>query len=284
MKVKLLKVQCAWLLLIISCAAPPSSPNLVTETTQPRSTAVGIQQTDTPPTAPPTELPTPLLPTNTPEPTVTATIAYTPTPDIPKERVEVAYEDRFIRGTLAGDGDIAVILIPMYSYARGSWMPFAEHIATLGYTALAIDMNTWEAGSSTGSFISWDTLTYDVLEVIDFLKARGHERVVCMGASLGGDYCLRAALLDPNLAGVVIIAAPIETASITTESAATLLMPKLFVSGNEPDLISRMNEAYKLLPIPKEFKTISNPAHGTELLNTGDELRDILVDFLENLR
>ncbi len=48
MKKKLLKVQCAWLLLIISCAAPPSTPTLVTETTLPRSTEVGIQQTETP--------------------------------------------------------------------------------------------------------------------------------------------------------------------------------------------------------------------------------------------
>ena len=48
MKKKLLKVQCAWLLLIISCAAPPSTPTLVTETIFPSPTAVGIQQTETP--------------------------------------------------------------------------------------------------------------------------------------------------------------------------------------------------------------------------------------------
>ena len=48
MKKILFKVQCGWLLLIISCAAPPSTPTLVTETTLPRSTEVGIQQTETP--------------------------------------------------------------------------------------------------------------------------------------------------------------------------------------------------------------------------------------------
>jgi len=48
MKKILFKVHCCWLMLIISCAAPPSTPNLVTETTLPRSTEVGIQQTETP--------------------------------------------------------------------------------------------------------------------------------------------------------------------------------------------------------------------------------------------
>lgn len=282
MKKKLLKVQCAWLLLIVSCAAPSSTPTLVTETTLPRSTAVGIQQTDPPTTAPPTELPTPHLPTNTPEPTATATVAATPTQEIPEERVEVAYEDRVIRGTLVGDGDIAVILIPMFQHERSSWMPFAQHIASLGYTALAIDMNHFEAGRSTGSFSGWDAVTNDVLEVINFLITRGHERVVCMGASLGGNYCLQAALQDPSLAGLVVIAAPIV---IDAEKAATLLMPKLLVSENNLEEINTMIEAYKTLPMPKQFKTFSDPAHGTNLFKSdvGEEFRDTLVEFLESL-
>jgi acetyl esterase/lipase len=81
MKKILLQVQFAWLLLIISCAAPPSTPNLVTDTTQPKSTEVRIQQTDTPqPQAPveqlETETPTVAPPTPTSPIQVTNDVLY----------------------------------------------------------------------------------------------------------------------------------------------------------------------------------------------------------------
>jgi pimeloyl-ACP methyl ester carboxylesterase len=270
------------LLLISACVnqgteASPTIPPTETPTHQP--------PTETPTSLTPTETPTPLPPTNTPEPTATTTIPTTPTPDIPKERVEVSYEDRVIRGTLVGEGDIAVILIPMFHHSRSSWMPFAEHIASLGYTALPIDMIHFEAGNSTGSFTSWDALSHDVLAVAEFLRQRGHEQIACMGASMGGDYCLGVALLDPKITGVVVIAAPLDVA-INAETAATLLMPKLFVVGNEPDLVSIMDKAYKLLPMPKEFKKFIDSAHGTNLFQSDVkvEFRDLLVDFLDSLQ
>jgi pimeloyl-ACP methyl ester carboxylesterase len=256
------------LLLFSGCA---NSATEVIPTTEP---ATPLPPTDTPE---PVVSPTPQLPTDTPEPTATATIAYTPTAEIKTEQVEVPYEDRIIRGTLVGDGEIVVVLAPMFGENRSSWIAFAKHLASLGYTALAFDFPGF--GVSTGEF-NYNATTFDVLAVIDFLLEQGYERIVCMGASIGASACYEAAVLRPNLAGLVIISAPVET---TTEEAAILLMPKLLVTGDEPDVKGPMKETYQVLPAPKQFELINEKRHGTQMLNTGDELRDILVEFLEGL-
>jgi alpha/beta superfamily hydrolase len=264
----------AGMLLFSACANPATE---VVSSTQPAETATPLPPTDTPE---PTETATPLPPTNTPEPTATATIAYTPTPEIKTERVEIPYEDRIIRGTLVGEGDIAVVLAPMFGENRSSWIAFAKHLASLGYTALAFDFPGF--GASSGEF-NYTATTFDALAVIDFLLDQGYERIVCMGASVGAGACYEAAVLRPNLAGLVVISAPVGT---TSEEAAILLMPKLLVTGDEPDVKGPMKENYQLLAAPKQFKLINNKVHGTDLLNTDarDEFIDILVDFLENLR
>jgi len=259
------------LLLFSECANPAAE---VIPQTQRAETATPLPPTDTPE---PTETASPLPPTNTPEPTATATISYTPTPEIKTEQIEVPYEDRIIRGTLVGDGEIAVVLAPMFGENRSSWIAFAKHLASLGYTALAFDFPGF--GASSGEF-NYTATTFDALAVIDFLLDQGYERIVCMGASVGAGACYEAAVLRPNLAGLVIISAPVET---TSEEAAILLMPKLLVTGDEPDVKGQMKENFQLLLAPKQFELINEKRHGTEMINTGDELRDMLVEFLESL-
>lgn len=259
------------MLLLAGCA------NAATEAAPPTPTA-----SPKPPTNTPTQVPTstPQLPTDTPEPTPTATKEITPTPSIHKESVEVAYEDKVLRGTLFGEGDIAVVLAPMFGEPRGSWAKFANHIAALGYTALAFDF-PGPFGSSTGTF-KFDGVQFDVLEVIKFLRERGYERIVCMGGSIGATACLEAALLDPTLAGLVVISAPEE---VTPEEADNLLMPKLLMTGDEAEVKGVLRETYELLTPPKKFIIINNKAHGTDLLNTDakDEFIETLVEFLESL-
>ena len=266
------------LLLISACVQPA---DVITPSVLPTKTSTTLPPTETMTPQQPTNTSTPLPPTGTPtlQPTVTATNAATATPDILRELIEIPYEDRVIRGTMLGDGEIAVILAPMWGEDRSSWLKFAKHIAPLGFTALAIDFPG--AGASTGD-ISFTKVNFDVVAVIDFLKELGYEQIVCMGASMGAGACFEAALLRPGLAGLVVVAAPPET---TADEAATLLMPKLFVVGDEPEVKSAMSKDYQILPMPKEFKTLADTAHGTDLLNTDsrEEFSNILVEFLDGL-
>jgi sugar lactone lactonase YvrE/pimeloyl-ACP methyl ester carboxylesterase len=206
-----------------------------------------------------------------------------PTQAVHREEIQVAYDDRVIRGTLLGEGDTVVILAPGFGVTRGIWMEFARHFASLGYAAVAFDFPGF--GASTGPF-NWSKINSDVTALIDYLQQeRGFERIVCMGVSIGGSTCFEAAKDVPILAGLVILSSPLKTT--TPEEVTELTMPKLLVIGTEPDearenVNGPMREVYKLLPDPKQFESIRQ--RGSTLLTAGDELRDLLVAFLESLK
>lgn len=260
------------MLLISGCVDPVSEAAIPTQ--------VEIAATTQPPvpTSTPTMKPTVLPPTNTPTATDIPTPAATPTDRIKKEPISVQRDENLIRGTMVGDGDFAVVLAPMYGESRGRWLKFAEYIAPLGYTVVAFDF-PGPFGSSSGEF-KFDQVQFDALAVIEHLREMGYERIVCMGASIGAGACFEAARIDPSLAGIVLISAPLET---TAEETAALVMPKLLISGDEPDVKDTLREDYVVIPDPKQFVFINQKAHGTEMLNTDDQLRDVLVEFLQDL-
>ncbi len=262
-----------FLLLISSCAQPESEianetqVEIVSTTQLPAPTSTS---TSKPALPPPTDTPGP---TELPAPTGTAVNS------VKKEQISVPRDENLIRGTMVGDGEIAVVLAPMFGESRGRWLKFAEYIAPLGYTVVAFDF-PGPYGSSSGEF-KFDQVQFDALAVIHFLRESGFDNIVCMGASIGASACFEAARIDPGLAGMVLISAPIET---TVEDTADLLMSKLLVTADEPDVKSSMEAAYKEMPDPKQFEFINQKAHGTEMLNTGDILRDILAEYLDGLR
>ena len=266
-------IMVLFLLLISSCAQP--------EAEIANETQVEIVSTTQPPapTSTSTSKPTLPPPTDTPGPTELPAPTGTAVNSVKKEQISVPRDENIIRGTMVGDGEIAVVLAPLFGESRGRWLKFAEYIAPLGYTAVAFDF-PGPYGSSSGEF-KFDQVQFDALAVIEYLRELGYEHIVCMGASIGADACFKAALIDPSLAGFVVISAPEET---TEEEAAVLSMPKLLISGDEQDVKGPLETTYQLLPDPKQFVFINQKAHGTEMLNTGDELRDILVEYLDDLR
>jgi alpha/beta superfamily hydrolase len=263
-------------IMVAGCSqAVPESTQQMEEASIPQT-----QVLEEPPAPTSTAMPSPTVPPDTATPTaiVIPTESATETPSIRRERVAVPRDQNLLRGTLVGDGELAVLLAPMFGEPRGSWMHFAEYIAPLGYTVLAFDFPG--VGSSTGEF-KFDQVQYDALAMIDHLKSLGYDHIVCMGASIGAAACFEAARIDPSLAGFAIISAPVET---TAEDTAGLTMPKLLVTGDEPDLIGSLENAYKLMPDPKQYVYINQKKHGTEMLNTDDQLRDTLVEFLEGIK
>jgi pimeloyl-ACP methyl ester carboxylesterase len=223
-----------------------------------------------------------MVPTDTSTPTAAPTITPTPTQAIHQELVKAAYEDRVIRGTLVGEGDIVVILAPGFNETRGIWMRHARHFASLGYAALAFDFPG--SGASTGTF-SFTKLKSDVAALIKHLQQeRAYERIVCAGVSFGGNACFEAAQDLPDLAGLVIISSQVRTT--TSEEVAGLSMPKLMVIGIKSDPVLEsvnepMREVFELLPDPKQFESLRLPE--TALLS-GDELLNLMVEFLEGIQ
>ena len=109
--------------------------------------------------------------------------------------------------------------------------------------------------------------------------------MVCVGVSIGGSVCFEAALGATDLSGLVILSAPLEPPP--KELLASLTMPKLMIIGTLPDeghavVEAPMREIFSGMPEPKQLETVQ--LRGSDLVPVEDDVRDLLVAFLEALK
>jgi len=272
------------LLLLGGCSTPPLASRLAlppTATSAPTPT----------PALPATVMPMPTLPpTGTPPPTPTSppTAIPIPTQVFQVEEISLTTSDNVkLAATLfSSQGKVGVVLAHMGPVDRRSWEPFARLIAGRGFTAITFDFRCYGQSDCSGG--KGDTHAADARAAIEFLRKRGFERIVCMGASLGGEGCMSAAL-DEEMAGLVVIASAafVRPDKHFPEDLVNPAMPKLFIIGDrDPDYnLLAIPALYESAPAPKELKIFASTAHGTDLFKTkyGDEFRELLVNFLEKL-
>ena len=192
--------------------------------------------------------------------------------------------------TLYGEGSTVVILghMGIGGVTQKSWQPFAQYIANLGFSALTLDFRG--CGISEGGLMQKD-LIYDVYAAVNYLREQGYEKIVCMGASMGGTACLRAAI-DQNLDGVVMVSSPLslgEPTSVNSEEVESLKIPSLFITaaGDPSSCLSDMQLMESKAPEPKQliiYPDISK--HGTDIFFTqyGTDFRDTLVNYLQMIK
>jgi len=203
------------------------------------------------------------------------------------EEVTFTAEDGIkLSGTLFGEGDVAIILAHQGTVGadQTTWQPFARLLAENGFTALTFDFRG--VGKSEGK-LETPRLIYDVNGAINFLHERGYDRIACVGASMGGTACLRAAL-DQQLAGLVVFASTMSIGSPTAaqdDELAHLNIPKLFLtaSGDHSIVVNNTTRMYEVSAEPKALHIFEDMTeHGTDLFDTDvhDELTDVLLTFI----
>jgi len=189
-----------------------------------------------------------------------------------------------------GKGDLAVILAHQGTIGANQrdWEPFARMIAQRGFTAVTLDFRGY--GHSKGDPTTTYYLIRDMRAVIDYLKGEGYERFICIGASMGGTTCLRAAV-EYNLEGIVVIGSLYTTGEptqITEDELAALRIPKLFITTENdgygvPEAIKSM---YKVSQEPKLLRIFPGDVHGTKMFDQPyrEEFTAELLAFLEWVR
>ena len=153
-----------------------------------------------------------------------------------------------------------------------NWIPFAENIARRGFTSLTFDFRCYVDSGFGGRDSGSTLISRDIGAAKNVLRKRGFERIVCIGANMGGRGCVNAAFKN-ELVGLVNVSGTgsSDPERQNLEDFTNPNMPKLFIVSENDHIAYRtlaMIRLFESAPEPKIFKTFPGAAHGTELFDS----------------
>lgn len=189
-----------------------------------------------------------------------------------------------INGELYGTGKTTVIFSVMGNCKPG-WREFAQLTAAQGYMALTYQWRGCKANSVDQVLIQ--KFLEDTRAAVTFVREQGAEKIILVGASLGG--CASAKLaVESQASGVVVLASPpsisqwgfeIQPADLNTD------IPKLFITAENDDTVpaESTRALYDLAAEPREWQTYPGSAHGTDLFEgqSAAELQQRILGFIQ---
>ena len=210
------------------------------------------------------------------------------TTSAPGRAVEFTSSDGVrLAGRIYGTGTTAVVLSNMGDNDPAAWEGFAPTLADAGYIVLTYAYRYPIRTSSLDAAKARDAVD-DLAGAVAFMRGQGAQRLILIGASLGGMATAKLAA-RVRADAVVIIASPgdrqaafqlrIESAELTAITA-----PKLFVASyDDPNVdMTETRALFDQAKEPKQWQAYPSAAHGTQLLATthGDALRQRLLEFV----
>jgi uncharacterized protein len=195
-----------------------------------------------------------------------------------------------LEGRLFGDGSVGVVLSHMRPSDQTSWWDFAQELADEGYLVLTYDFRGFCPGGVAGCSEGEKDLGEiwrDVVGAVGLIRSRGADRVVLIGASMGGTASLLAASEDRVAADVVVtLSAPasFEGMDLTPDVLTKVTAAKLFLAGNgDGSAPEDAQSLYAGSPPPKRVEVITTDDHGTDILdgNQSGRARTLILTYLE---
>ena len=181
-------------------------------------------------------------------------------------------------------GEHLVILLHMYPADQTSWFDFATELQERGVDALTFDFRGY--GVSEGEKDP-GVADLDVSAALALAHERGFERVVLIGASMGGTAAIVVAAAEP-VDGVVALSAPAAMAELDAASViGNVEAPITLVAANED--LSGAESLRDLAALAglgdHDVLMMGGRAHGTELLEEPGRatVRGWLLDFLDRV-
>jgi uncharacterized protein len=189
-----------------------------------------------------------------------------------------------VSGELYGSGKTAIIF-SMMGNCKPGWREFAQIAAAQGFLTLTYPWRGCRASSVDEALIQ--KFLEDIRAAITFVREQGAEKIILVGASLGGAASAKLAV-ESQASGIVILASPpsisqwnfeIQSADLNTD------IPKLFITAENDKTVpaGATRELYDLAAEPKEWQTYPGSAHGTDLFEgeSETELQQRILDFIQ---
>lgn len=192
-------------------------------------------------------------------------------------------------GVELGSGRNGIVLAHQADGDLCQWMPFARVLRTSGYRVLAFDFRDYGSSQRFGRKTPgprFRLLHRDVLAAASTLRAHGAQRIVLIGASMGGTASLAAA---PNssqpVSAVVALSAPRSFLGMDAEAAVRTLVSPLFVAAAKGDgpYAEDASAIYQAAAAPKkQVEILDAGGHGVRLLSgaAGRRLRPLILAFV----
>jgi pimeloyl-ACP methyl ester carboxylesterase len=189
-----------------------------------------------------------------------------------------------LAGELRGSGPTGVVLAHMFPTDRTSWSDLATLLGERGYRSLAVDFRGY---GDSGGERDIPEIWRDVVAAIDALRDRGVQRVVLVGASMGGTASLIAASRT-EVQGVVTLSAAgtFMGLSAPPEVLQAVDEPKLFVAAEgDGSAAATAQTFYDTSSGAKRLEIVTGEDHGTDLLEGrhGEAVSRLIFDFLNGL-
>lgn len=201
---------------------------------------------------------------------------------------EVAFETpdgASITGELYGSGKAAVIFSVMGNCNPG-WGELAQLTAAQGLMALTYPWRDCGPSGPVNEEQLVRNFVNDTRGAINFVREQGSDRVILVGASLGGIASAKLAV-ESGASGLIILAAPpqipghdfrIEASDLDTK------IPKLFITAENDSTIpaGETRKMYEMAAAPKEWQTYPGTAHGTDLFKSesGPDALERILTFI----
>jgi pimeloyl-ACP methyl ester carboxylesterase len=196
-------------------------------------------------------------------------------------------DDLTIKGRLFGSGETAAVFAHMYPNDQQAWWGFASEVAGQGHAALTFDFRGY---GETGGSKDIAHIDRDLAAAVRYLREHGYQRVILVGASMGGTAALKVAARDEFkglVAGVVAVSAPQAFQGLVArDDVANIKVPMLFVASQDDGVAFESLEAfYDKATGPKQQQVYSGDAHGTGLLQSehAAEFKVLLLDFFRSI-
>lgn len=181
--------------------------------------------------------------------------------------------------------DKAVILIHMLANTKESYSELTDFLNKKGYSTIAIDLRGH--GKSTGNLNNFNNKDYqsmllDIKAAKNFLQSKNMKDISIVGASIGANLAVNFAS-NSNINKVVMLSPGKNYHEIIVENILNNCKnPILFVAAKD-DIYSYNSTQFfnSLYKGPHKFISFATGGHGTNLLITHPELKQTILDFLD---
>lgn len=187
-----------------------------------------------------------------------------------------------LRGHLWAGGSTAVVFSHMYGTTESIWFDLAGVLAAQGYTVLTFDFRG--AGRSSGRLVI-ARVYRDTLAAVQFIRTRRPQRIVLVGASMGGTASIVAAG-QTKVDGLIVIASGMRFRGLDVRPYLGMLrMPKLFIVGSrDAPFHQSVRMMYDLTLRPKQLLVVPTALHGTYMFQIRRHREAIYAAITGSLR